>query len=216
MEYGISLCIPYNYQAPGGLPRANLYRIADYEDGYYRPVLPQQLSDYTDDFSPKYIRYRPGDTVEFYVPTVRRWNAVPRAGEYDQDKSTTESFSFNEAPFFEVIIDHALMSPDNEHIISCLRTGINLPDGVSDSFLIVIDQDESSYRTVFCKKSYFKYIDGLYVIDGKIEDLLHTRHSLEVYYIEKTDVFDTTESKTEESVCNNCILYKNTDTNNIL
>lgn len=189
MDMGISLCIPYRYQKPNGTVRLNIYRIADYEDGHYYPADPSLMSEVTEYYSPKFIRYRPGEQFMYYSPIIRRWNTIPKNDEYD--KSTTESYAHHAVKFYEIVINPDYMGPDNDYTISCLREGITLPAGVSDTFLLAIDQDNQCYRTILCKKSFFKQIDNKYYIDGKLDDLLHAHHSLEVYYIDKDDVFDT-------------------------
>jgi len=189
MLQGISLCISYNFQVPGGTPVKSLYRIADYENGYFYKVDTQALSDYTDYFSPKYIRCRPGEDSEYYSPIIKKWHAVQKYG--DDEKSTTESFPYDSIMFFEVVINSEYFGPDNDHIVSLLRNGIQLPNGVADNMLIVFDQDEEYYQAVFCKKAYFKNNGELYYLDEKIDDILHTHHSLDVYYIAKDEVFDT-------------------------
>jgi len=189
MMQGISLCISYSFHVPGGTPAKNLYRIADYENGCFYKVDTQDLSDYTEYFSPKYIRYRPGEDSEYYTPIIKEWHAVQKYG--DEDKSTTESFPCDNVIFFEVIINSEYFGPDNDHIVDLLRNGIQLPNGVADNMLIVFDQDEEYYQAVFCKKSYFKSDGTMFFLDERIDDILHTHHSLDVYYIAKDEVFDT-------------------------
>lgn len=189
MEHGISLCVAYNYITPSGSPIKSLYRIADYADGLFQKIDTQLLNDYTDSFSPKYIRCRPGEEPDYYVPVVKEWTAVPKNGDFD--KSITESFPCDRVKFFEVVVNQDYMGSDNDHIINLLRNGIELPDGIADNILIAFDQDEECYQVVFCKKSYFKYSDGKYYVERKIEDVLHARHSLDVFYVYKSDLIST-------------------------
>lgn len=191
MDKGISLCIPYSYHTSLGKTRKNLYRVADYNNGRFDLINLQTLSDYTEDFNPKYLRYHPVEDNEFYTPIVRKWNSIINS--YDAYKSLSESFPCDNINFFEVIINPQYMSADNEQIITLLKTGIELPEGVADNILIATDQDTSSYRTVLCPKKYFKINQGRYYLDNKLEDILHTIHSLDVYYIKKNDVFNTSD-----------------------
>ncbi len=189
MKQGTSLCIAYNFQVPGVPPTKSLYRIADYENGCFYQVDTLEFSDYTDEFNPKYLRYRPGEELPYYQPVIYEWQAIAKYGDFN--KSTTESFPNDNIKVFEIIIDSELIGGDTDKVISLLRRGISLPEGVADNILIAFDQDDEFYHTVYCNKSFFKHADEKYYIEGKIEDMLHMRHSLDVYYIEKDDVLNT-------------------------
>lgn len=189
MRQGISLCIAYNFQVSGGASTKSLYRIADYENGCFYQVNPLELSDFTDAFNPKYLRYRPGEELPYYKPVIYEWQAVGKYGDFN--KSTTESFPNDNIKVFEIIIDSELIGGDTDKVISLLRQGISFPEGIADNILIAFDQDEEFYHTVYCNKSFFKYVDDKYYIEGKIEDMLHVRHSLNVYCVRKDDVINT-------------------------
>ena len=189
MKQGISLCIAYNFQVPGVVPTKSLYRIADYENGCFYEVDTMNFSDFTDDFNPKYLRYRPGEELPYYQPVVYEWQAIAKYGDFS--KYTTESFPNDNIKVFEIIINPEFLGGDTDKIISALRQGISFPEGVADNILIAFDQDDEFYQVVYCNKSYFKCVDGKYYIEGKIEDVLHMRHSLDVYYIDKDDIINT-------------------------
>lgn len=189
MENGISLCIPYPYTLPDNSVIKSLYRIADYEEGQFIKADPLWFSEYNAGFNPRYIRMKPGENPEYYSPIIKKWKAVPKNGE--SEKSITESYPYSGIMFFEVVADNTLINSDDDAVVHALKSGIKLPEGVSDYFLLVIDQDDDYYRTVLCRRNYFKERDNLHYIDSRVEDVLHTVHSLKVFYISKTDIFNT-------------------------
>lgn len=193
VENGISLCIPYSFHIPGGSTKKSLYRVADYDKGRFVLVNSQLLSERNEEFNPKFLKYRPADEDEYYKPVIKSWQAIRKIYDNGDEITTTESFPHTNVKFYEVIINPEYMSPDNESIISLFRTGLVLPEGLSDNFLMVIDQESNYYRTILCRKNYLKFIDGKYYLNGKLEDIQHVCHSLEVYLIEKENVFSTSE-----------------------
>lgn len=189
MKQGISLCITYTFRVTGAAPVKKLYRIAEYKDGCFEKVDTTELSDLSEQFNPKFLRCYSGEELTYYHPVVYRWQEVAKKGTLD--KSTTESFPNNKIKVFEIIIVPELIVKDDDQLISALRQGISFPEGVADNILITFDQGDKFYHAVYCNKSYFKCVDGKYYIEGKIKDILHMKHSLDVYRIEKDNIIDT-------------------------
>lgn len=185
----ISLCITYVYHDAKGR-RPSVYRIADYYDGEYVPVDPQSFSDDKYNFSPKFLRTRPADEALLYEPILKEWQATPKYD--DPERMTTESFPYSYGKVYEVIFNRTLMDSDPIALQRKLRAGFRLPEGISDRFLLVLDQDETTYTTALCRKSMLKQVGDLFVIDDNISDMLHATHCLDTFVIEKDDVFDTT------------------------
>lgn len=191
MEQGISLCITYAFKDDkDDKPKKSLYRIADYEHECFYEVDTTKLSDSTDKFYPKYLRCLPQEELPYYQPVVYEWKAKPTKNGL-AGKSTTESFPNNHIKVFEIIIDAELIAKDIEQKSLALRRGISFPEGVADNILIAIEQECEFYHAVYCNKSDFKCINGKYYIKNNIEDILHTKHSLDVYCFNEDDIINT-------------------------
>lgn len=188
MRKRISLCITYVYHDAKGR-RPSVYRIADYYDGEYVPVDSQSFTDDKYNFSPKFLRIRPADEAPLYEPILKEWQATPKYD--DPERMTTESFPYNNGKIYEVILNRTLMDSDPVALQHKLRAGFRLPEGISDRFLIVLDQDDTTYTVALCRKSMLKQVGDLFVIDDNISDMLHATHCLDTFVIDKDDVFDT-------------------------
>lgn len=185
----VSLCITYVYHDAKG-HRPSVYRIADYYDGEFVPVDPQTFTDDKYSFSPKYLRTKPGDDAPLYTPILKEWQAIPKYD--DPERMNTESFPYTYGKVYEVVLNRAIMDSDPVALQRKLRAGFQLPEGVSDTFLLILDQDETSYTAALCRKAMLKPLGDLFVIDDNISDMLHATHCLDTFIIEKEDVFDTT------------------------
>lgn len=188
MDHGVSLCIITPYLGIEDVTaKKRIYRIADYSHGQFYPINPSEYSDNTIDFSPRYIRCSPFDEhfLEYYQPVVRSWKAVQ--SNYDITKSVTESYQYKGADVYEVVINRELVGKD----IDYGKTVFQLPEGVTESFLLAIDQDETTLTVALCKTSQIRKTANGFMFDNRIEDLIHATHSLNTYVIEKGDVFNT-------------------------
>ena len=188
MSHKISLCITYIYHDPKG-PRPSVYRIADYEDGEFFPVDPQSFTDDKFEFSPKFLRTRPGDELPWYVPALKEWKGITKYE--DPDRMTTESFSYIHSDVLEVVLIQSIIDPDPIALQNKLHAGFVLPEGLCDTFLLVLDQDATTFTVAKCRKNMLKRSGALFFFDDNISDMLHATHYLETYVIEKEDVFDT-------------------------
>ena len=191
MSKNISLCITYIYHDYQNNPKPSVYRIADYIDGEYFPVDSKRYSEDGETFSPRYLRTRPGDETDYYVPVLREWKAVPK---YDEPgKMTTESFPYIHGEVYEVIYNRENIESDPVVLQKRIKDGIRLPDGIGSTFLLVLDEDEQSFTVAKCRKSMVKRFGELFYFDTNITDMLHSNHYLDTYIIEKSDVFNTSD-----------------------
>lgn len=188
MSHRVSLCITYIYHDPKG-PRPSVYRIADYEDGEFFPVDPQSFTDDKFEFSPKYLRTRPGDELPLYVPTLKEWKGIAKYE--DSERMTTESFPYPLGDILEIVLIPSVIDPDPIVLQNKLHAGFTLPEGLRDTFLLVLDQDETTYTVAKCRKNMLKQSGNLFFFDDNISDMLHATHYLETFVIEREDVFDT-------------------------
>lgn len=185
----VSLCITYVYHDAKG-HRPSVYRIADYYDGEFIPVDPQSFTDDKYNFSPKYLRTKPGDDAPLYTPILKEWQAIPKYD--DPERMNTESYPYAYGKVYEVVFNRTIMDSDPVALQRKLRAGFHLPDGISDTFLLILDQDETTYTVALCRRTMLKQLGDLFVIDDNISDMLHATHCLDTFVIEKEDVFDTT------------------------
>lgn len=188
MNHRISLCITYIYHDSKG-PRPSVYRIADYEDGEYIPINPQSFTDDKLEFSPRYLRTRPGDELPLYVPSLKEWKGIAKYE--DPDRMTTESFPYVHSDVLEVVLLPSVLDSDPIVLQNKLHAGFTLPEGLCDTFLLVLDQDETTYTVAKCRKKMLKQSGALCFFDDNISDMLHATHYLETFIIGKEDVFDT-------------------------
>ncbi|MCQ2515471.1 MAG: hypothetical protein MJ094_01245 [Saccharofermentans sp.] len=179
MEKVISLCLPYFNKNM----ELKLYRIADYKEGQFFPI---EINP--DVYTPKTIKYAPNNSVpKPYKPELRNWELI----QYSDTSSSIRSFYYSDVDFYEIVINSENMSQDNDTVIQHLKTGISLPIGIPNNFLLAIDEDADSYRTVRCRLSDFRKKGDKYVLSSNIEDVEHAIHSLSVIFINKNEIIDS-------------------------
>lgn len=189
MSKNISLCITYVYHDYQNNPKSSVYRIADFADGEYFPVDSKRYSEDGEDFNPRYLRTRPGDETELYVPVLREWKAVPK---YDEPgKMTTESFPYIHGEVYEVVYNRENLESDPDALQKRIKEGIRLPEGIGSTFLLVLDEDDVSFTVAKCRKGMLKRSGDLFFFDTNIMDMLHANHFLDTYVIKKSHVFST-------------------------
>ena len=188
MKNGTALCIPYFYYTSPQTTRKSYYRIADLEEGKYIPVKTAEFSDDPDNFSPRFIRVLQADESPAYVPCLNSWTLVHTT----YDRWSTESTPSYDFPFYELVLPEELTGGSERDKMQALRTGITLPEGASEHLLLALYVEEDSYYTVYCRKSYFKELNGKYYLHSDLNNMRLVRHSLNVFDIPAEDVFDTT------------------------
>lgn len=188
MSHTTSLCITYIYHDIKG-PRLSVYRIADYEEGEFFPLDPQTFTDDISNFNPRYLRTRSGEEGPLYVPTLKEWRGVVKYE--DVDRMTTESYPYSYCNVLELVILPELIDQDPIVLQKKIRTGFSLPIGLCDTFLLALDQNDTTYTVAKCRKSMLKQNGEHFCFDDNINDMLHATHFLETFIIEKQDIFDT-------------------------
>ena len=191
MLNGCSLCLTYLYNNfRTGKTQKRLYRVADYDRGYYIPVITQGYSDEYVEVVPRFIKY-PQEYEPAYCSAVLRFWEVLQFGE-DNRTYTTKSAANNQREFFEVVFGLEKYANDDSRILqNKFKEGIKLPRGISDNFLLVTSMDEEEYIVLSCRKNMFTFDDGVYKIKTNLADPIHSVHSLKEVCISRDSVFNT-------------------------
>ncbi|HIT90538.1 MAG TPA: hypothetical protein IAC41_08995 [Candidatus Merdenecus merdavium] len=181
-----SLCLNF----PGKNGQLLLYRIADF-DPDERKFLHAQYTDYYDTeytvYDPVIIGANPADLVKYRVE-IRKW--IQQEG-YEKRQW---SYSYSNGLIFEMFSPSELLSQknlDKKKIRENLLKGIKLPEYISDKFLLIVRDTGNEYEALYCAKSDFIKKDGLFCINECIKDMLHTKHTFDIYSIKKSKTVNT-------------------------
>jgi flagellar motility protein MotE (MotC chaperone) len=190
-NYQYSLCL--SYPRLGYTDRYAYFRIADF-DVRNGKFIQAECSSLNDDFSsaPKQISCNPVDMVPFST-SIRKWN-------FDEENQKIYSFNYDlkdENEIYEVIFPKELQNIEYDHkkIRDVLKSGITINPNSCENLLIVISTSGTHHAVIYCKKSLFKQMNGLFYLQQNISDMHHVIHSVNAYDISSYSIITTTDLK---------------------
>lgn len=179
--------------------RNKVCRIADF-DFDNQCLVDAKYSDWDEDrslenFNPSHISAL-AETLIPYKAEIRSWQLVNRKyASTGEGYIKAESDSLGEFPI-EILkipqIDLEIHNSDSD-IRAILQNGITITEYTSDNFFIILNKFNDTYEVLLCNRKDFQNIANtkIYKIQKHCQDMLRTVHSLSLYNITESEIFDT-------------------------
>lgn len=175
-DYYYSLCLAL----PNKQGTNTFYRIADY-DAKRR------------EFTQAKYKYTLQTPIQIYSPKedglvneveIRKWYLN------DAKKTISLKGELRYGYIYEVVfLDELIHQPVNDkQLRQILYDGINLPEGISRYFLLVLDVTANDYRVLHCDKNEFKFDGKKYCIERQIRDFKNAVIEFDIMYIHNDEL----------------------------